>query len=355
MNGRRKSSVLSILAMIVIAVGIYLIVDMFTADDNTKTYSETPTPTITVTVEPTVTPEPAVTATPVPTATPEPVATATPVPTATLEPVATATPVPTATPEPVATATSVPTATPEPVVTATPVPTATPEPVATATPVPTATPTPEPTATPTPEPTATPTPEPTATPTPEPTATPTPEPTATPTPEPTATPTPEPTATPTPEPTVSTDEIGDRNLTNLKNELNKARVGNDILISRTDGKKYDLYNSISIEYSDDVKLFSYLSEYFTNALGRWIDFKVLNGNSTIERLSNTMKSCVSSTDGRIILKYDENRSEKMENLLNAVTREEMHEVNGILLDFLYENTIESPNGPHERLFIISND
>ncbi len=97
-----------------------------------------PTPTPTLTPEPTATPEP--TPTPEPTATPEPTPTATP--THTPRPLPTATPTPEPTHTPTASPTPAPTASPTPTATRTPAPTHTPRPLPTATPSPTSEPTP---------------------------------------------------------------------------------------------------------------------------------------------------------------------------------------------------------------------
>ena len=270
MSGRNKTNPILVVLLMAFMLGVYFLVDWITTSPifgGRVDATEIP-PTITETV---------VTATPVPTATAEPALTPKVEPTATME-VVTATPVPTATPEVVITATPVPTATPEAtiafvVITATPVPTATLVPTATPSPIPTVIVTEVPTMTPVP--------------------------TATPTPEPTPIPTSTPTLTPTPtlEPTRSPAEIGEINFNTLKTELNKGRVGNDLVFSRNEQKKYDLYNVVSLENINDAALFEYLKEYFTNAIAPWINFRPTDGSDRLDVLTQTLASSVSDSDG----------------------------------------------------------
>jgi hypothetical protein len=269
---------------------------MITSVTNCDTIFE-PTPT------PTVTPEPTATPTSTPTVTPEPTATPTSTPTVTPDPTATPTSTPTVTPDPTAT----PTPTPDPTATPTPTPdpnfyyeadryecqldgscsfietivianqpelvlnarfrldpttgyifqvvsSTTPQ-IATLTNMtglgvtscstlcsqpPTPTPTPEPTSTPTatPDPTATPTPTPNPTATPDPTATPTPTPN--PTATPTSTPNPTATPTPTPNPTATPTQTPDPNYYFLAEEYECLGNGNCQYVS-------DLYISNPVD------------------------------------------------------------------------------------------------------------
>ena len=108
-----------------------------------------PTPTLTLTPEPTATQAPTPTQAPEPTVTQAPTPTPTPTLTLTPEPTATQAPTPTQAPEPTATQAPTPTQAPEPTATQAPTPTQAPEPTVTQAP----TPTPTPTLTLTPEPT----------------------------------------------------------------------------------------------------------------------------------------------------------------------------------------------------------
>ncbi len=218
------------------------------------------------------------------------------------------------------------------------------------TPSPTAVPTLAPTATP--EPTAVPTLVPTAT--PEPTAVPTLAPTAT--PEPTSMPTLVPTVVPTPISEPTTDPmLGTKNLEKFMQEINKMLVSRDILIDRGAAPKYDLYTNVSTQYIKEEELFGFLRLVFTNNIAHWISMNHYESTDPVEMLRTSLDSSICSTCGKPILKNDESNVNYLDHILSTINKEQYHDANQIMLDYLYEYTNQSDSGSHERLLIICND
>lgn len=206
--------------------------------------------------------------------------------------VITATPVPTATQEPVITATSVPTATPEPVITATPVPTATQEPVITATP--------------------------------------------------------EPTKVPVTEvPPKYTNEAFET----TRSELYKLTAGvNEILPDYTASRKYDLYSYIDFEKTDPYKLFEVLREVYVDTLAHSLDFKFDYDNS-VQGIEKTLNTAYCSNCGKVKCIYDRQNDAKMATLLGNVSKNDIMNVNLLLLNFINTNSYVSNENINERLII----
>lgn len=203
--------------------------------------------------------------------------------------VITATPAPTATYVPViqATVTPVPTATSEPVITATPVPTATPEPV----------------------------------------------------------------ITPTPKPTKAPQKYTNEAFEVTSNELYKLTAGvNEILPDYNASRKYDLYSYIDFEKTDPYKLFEVLREIYVDTLAHSLDFKFDYDNS-VQGIEKTLNTAYCSKCGKVKCIYDRQNDAKMATLLGNVNKNDIMNVNLLLLNFINSNSYVSNENINERLII----